>query len=299
MHRIDADLDSVESVRGLLAATRPEVILHFAGHVTATPDLSVVRPTFDSLLGSTVNILTAAAELGSCQRIVIPGSLTEPAPGQTDVPPSSPYVAAKWAASAYARMFHALYQTPVVIVRAAMTYGPGQPRQRLLPYVILSALSGQTPKLSNGRLEADWTYIDDMVEGILAAARVSGIEGLTIDLGTGERTSARRVVELALELMGTPARAEFGVLPSRPLECVRAADVAIARERLGWTARTSLRDGLCRTIAWFAEQEGRPVARSLLDAQQAVGDEVVRGAAQLSEPELAPVGDIQQRVSTV
>jgi UDP-glucose 4-epimerase len=266
VRRIRTDLDSVEAVRRLLAVTRPEVILHFSGHVTAATDVAVVRPIFDSLLRSTVNILAAAAEVGSCRRIVIPGSLTEPAPGQTEAPPSSPYAAAKWASSAYARMFYALYATPVVIVRAAMTYGPAQPRERLLPYVILSALAGQQPRLSSGHLQADWTYVDDIVEAILAAARVDGIDGLTIDLGTGQSISARSVVELALELMGTPLRPEFGALPDRPLECVRAADVTTARERLGWTATTPLRDGLRQTIAWFASHGGFSVRGSLRDA---------------------------------
>lgn len=297
MRRVQANLESLEAVKRLLSATRPDVILHFSGHVTATADLAVVRPTFDSLLGSTVNILAAAAELGGIRRIVIPGSLTEPAPGHTDAPPSSPYVVAKWASSAYARLFHLLYETPVVIVRAAMTYGPAQPRQRLVPHVILSVLSGQTPRLSSGSLQADWTYVQDMVEGILAAARVPGIEGVTIDLGTGTTTTAREVVELVLELMGTPVRAEYGVLANRPLECVRAADVTTARERLGWTATTPLREGLRRTIAWFASQEG-PLLRPL-DAQQAVGDQIVRGPAHMAEPELAPLRDVEQRVTTV
>jgi nucleoside-diphosphate-sugar epimerase len=264
-----------------------------------------VKPTFDSLLGSTVNILTAAAEVGCCQRIVVPGSLTEPAPDQADVPPSSPYAAAKWAASAYARMFHSMYRTPVVIARAAMTYGPGQPRHRLLPHVILSVLAGEVPRLTDGRLEADWTYIDDMIDGILAAARAPDIDGLTIDLGTGTTTSARRVVELTLELMDMPLRAEFGVLPSRPHERVRAADVAVARERLGWMASTSLRDGLERTIAWFKMQEagsmhsGLAIPLPSMNAQQSAGKEIVSGATHVSEPQPAPLSDVQQRVSPI
>lgn len=303
---VQTDLEDIKSVQRMLGSLKPDVILHFSGHVTAAPDLAAVRPTFDSLLSSTVNILTAAAELGCCRRIVIPGSLTEPPPGESDAAPTSPYAAAKWASSAYARMFHALYRLPVVIVRAAMTYGPGQPRHRLLPYVILSVLSDAPPRLTDGRLEADWTYVDDMVEGILAAASAPDVDGLTIDLGTGRTTSAREIVDLTLELMETPLRAEYGALPSRPNERVRAADVSLARERLGWTASTSLREGLQRTIAWFRAQEGSvqpdlavPLPVPAVKSQQSAGEEIVGGTAHVTEPNVAPLGDVQQGVRAV
>ncbi len=248
-----SDLIDLDDVRRLLAAVHPDLIFHFSGLVTGTPELQTVRTSFDSLLGSAVNFLSAAAEIG-CRRILLPGSMVEPEPGKTDVPPMSPYMAAKWAASAYARMFHALYRTPVVIVRVAYTYGPGQPDSRLLPYVIRSLLAGQRPRLSNGLFEGDWTYIDDMTDGILAAATAPAIEGLTIDLGTGKSTTAREVVELIVELLGTSVRPEFGVLPDRPSDRSRPADVDYARTTIGWTASTSLREGLLRTISWLKER---------------------------------------------
>ena len=248
-----ADLVDTDAARQLVSQTRPDLIFHFSGHVTATPELAAVRPTFETLLHSAVSVLIAATEAG-CQRIVLPGSLVEPEPGQTDVAPTSPYVAAKWAATTYARMFHALYETPVVIVRPAMTYGPGQPPSRLIPYVIRSLLAGEAPQLSTGRFEADWTYIDDMVAGIVAAARTPGIEGATLDLGTGKTASARAVIELTVQLMATPVRPAFGAVPDRPGDRVRAADVELTRSRIGWAASTSLDEGLRRTIAWYTAQ---------------------------------------------
>ena len=103
-------------------------------------------------------------------------------------------------------------------------------------------------------MEADWTYIDDMTDGIVAAATAPGIDGLTIDLGTGHVTTAREVVELVVELIGTSVRPLFGTLPDRPGERSHPADTQTARDRLGWTAVTSLREGLRRTIDWFRTQ---------------------------------------------
>jgi nucleoside-diphosphate-sugar epimerase len=87
-----------------------------------------VVPAFHSLLGSTLNLLAAVDELG-CGRVVLTGSLTEPRSSGDEVVPSSPYAAAKWASTAYARMFHALYGTPVVIVRPFMAYGRARTRE--------------------------------------------------------------------------------------------------------------------------------------------------------------------------
>jgi nucleoside-diphosphate-sugar epimerase len=248
------DLTDVESTRRLINATRPDFLFHLSGLVSAAPELQTVRNSFDSLLMSTVNVLTAATEAGGCRRIVVFGSMMEPEPGQTDVPPTSPYMAAKWAASACARMFHTLYQTPLVIVRPAVAYGPGQPMERLVPYVIRSLLAGEAPRLSNGFFTGDWTYVDDMTDGIVAVARTPSIDGLTIDLGTGKATSARTVVELIVELMGSKIQPNFGALPDRPADRSRPADVDFTRSKIGWIARTSLREGLLRTISWLKEQ---------------------------------------------
>lgn len=250
---VNVDVGDARATSELLSTIQPELIFHFAGFVSATPDIGAVRPTFDSLLASTVNLLTSATELG-CRRMILPGSMIEPPVANVDVTPMSPYMAAKWAASAYARMFYTLYRTPVVIVRPSMTYGPGQPRTRLVPQVLAALLRGEAPRLSSGKMEADWTYIDDMTDGILAAALAPAIEGLTIDLGTGHVTTAREVVELVVELLGTSIRPLFGALPDRPGERSHPADIRTARERLGWSATTSLREGLRRTIEWFQAQ---------------------------------------------
>ena len=248
---LQGDLSDLQTVRRVFASARPDVVFHFTGHVSAAPDKEAVRTTLDSLLVSAVNVLIAAAEQET-GRVVLPGSLVEPESGDTEFTPTSPYVVAKWAASAYGRMFQFLYETPVVIVRPAYAYGPWQPEGRLVPYVIKSLLAGETPKLSNARFEADWIYIDDVVEGMLAAARAQGVEGKTIDLGTGHVATARDIVQLIIELMGGRARAECGARPDRPGDRTRAADVAAAKRQIGWSPSTSLRDGLQRTIDWFA-----------------------------------------------
>src|SRR5262245_8935529 len=173
-----ADCSDERAARRLVAALRPDRVFHLAGRVGAAPDPALVQPTFSSLLASTVHLLAAAAE-SDCGRIVLVGSLTEP--DCVDQAPSSPYAAAKWAAGAYARMFGSLFELPIVIVRPFMTYGPGQHPTKLVAYVTLAALRGEVARVSSGLWRADWVYVDDVIDGMLAASIAPGVEGSTLD----------------------------------------------------------------------------------------------------------------------
>lgn len=261
LHWWQADLADIASVRKLLGDIRPETIFHLSGHVTAAPGMEFALSTFDSHVVTTVYLLTAATELG-CGRIVLTASLTEPQSLYADAVPSSPYAAAKWATGVYGRMFHALYHTPVTIVRPYMTYGPMQNPHKIIPYVTLSLLRGESPKLASGQWRADWVYIQDVVDGLLAAAQAPGVEGCTIDLGSGVLLSVREVVDNIVELVGASIDPSFGALPDRPAEEMRAADLASARDRLRWRPATSLESGLACTVAWYREQANAPGPRS-------------------------------------
>jgi UDP-glucose 4-epimerase len=97
-----------------------------------------------------VNLLTAVAKSAPAARVVLAGSLEEPHQPD-DLTPSSPYAAAKWAATAYARMFAALWDVRVSVVQIAMAYGPGQfDATKLVPYAALALLRGDAVRLSSG-----------------------------------------------------------------------------------------------------------------------------------------------------
>ena len=216
--------------------------------------LDLVLPTFHSLLTSTVNLLAVSSE-EPCRRIVLVASLTEPETRQGEITPGSPYAAAKWASTTYGRMFHRLFGTPCVLVRLFMAYGPGQNEDKLIPSVALSLLKGEPPKISSGKWQADWVYIDDVIEGFLQAALVPQIEGSTIDLGSGTLVSVRTVVEELVSVIGSDIKPKFDAFPDRPFEPVRLADTASAFVRFGWKASTSLERGLQQTVDWYREQQ--------------------------------------------
>lgn len=252
-----SDSRELESLRRVFGDLRPEVVFDLASYVGGGRELALVPETLHANLVGTVNVMIAATESG-VRRIVLAGSMEEPDPGDGAPVPAFPYAAAKWAASAYARMCHALYGTPVVITRMAMGYGPRQrDLRKLVPHVVVSLLRGQKPKLSSGVREADWTLGDDLAEGMAYAAAVPGVEGRTVDLGTGRLTSVREVALEIAAIVDSGLEPEFGALADRQREQDHYADVDGAVRSLGWRARTSLREGLEQTVDWWRAEMAR------------------------------------------
>jgi UDP-glucose 4-epimerase len=249
-----ADFADLAEARRVVAAVGPDLIFHLGGQVTARTERDLVVPTMESLLVSTVNALVAASEQ-SCRRIVLVGSMDEPeAAGGEDPVPASPYATAKWASGAYGRMFHRVFGTPVVIARPSMTYGPGQRPTKLIPHVIISLLRNEPPELANGERVADWVYVDDVIDGFLAAAGAPGVEGRSFDLGSGIPRSNRSLVDEIIALMGSDVEPSYGAIPGRAAESERLALVDDSKAALGWEANTTIRDGLERTIEWYASR---------------------------------------------
>lgn len=248
------DLSDTSAIRKLMVAMKPDIVFHLASHVAGSRDLRLVWPTFEGNLVSTVNLLTIASEIG-CQRIILAGSLEEPEFDSGEPVPCSPYAASKGASSSYARMFHALYQTPVVIARLFMVYGPGhQDVKKLIPYVTLSLLNKQPPKLGSGQRQIDWIYVDDVVDGLIAAALTPNIEGRTIDVGSGTLVSIRAIVQQLADQIDPCVELLWGAFPDRSMEQTRVANISRTHEMIGWNPKTSLAAGLERTVDWYRKQ---------------------------------------------
>lgn len=247
-----ADLADPEQARRLLAAARPELVFHLGSLVTGKTDLRLVLPILQANLVAAVNVLVAATECG-VSRVLHAGSMEEPRPdGAWPVCPS-PYAAAKTAEGIYARTFRALYGTPSVWLRIFMTYGPGPSDPgRLVPYCVRSFLRGESPEVRSWDRRVDWIYVEDVVDAFVAATVATGVEGRTVDVGSGRLVSVGEVVETIARIAGVGVTPHQGT-SDRPLEGESVADPASAAA-IGWRPRTSLEEGLRRTVEWHRER---------------------------------------------
>ena len=178
--RVSDDRDCAGSSCG---AVKPDVIFTWRSDQTArragVRPADITQPA-DQHRESPDARSAPAAAAGSCSS-GRSRSRRQPAEAAT---PTSPYGAAKWAAGAYARMFYGS-TAPVVSVRPFMTYGPGQAVDKLIPSTILSLLRREPPRLSSARRRARLDLRRRRHRGLLRAATARGVEGRTIDLGSG------------------------------------------------------------------------------------------------------------------
>lgn len=253
-HWITGNLVNLDFTRDVIHSLQPDYLFHLAGYVTGSRELKEVPLTYQNILTTTINILISSHE-AEIKRIVLAGSLEEPDSSADDRIPVSPYAAAKCSASMYARMFHKLYETPIVIPRIFMVYGPGrQNTEKLVPYVIQSLIKQNKPQLTSGTRPIDWIYLEDVVEGLIRMALQSGVEGKTIDLGRGELYTVREICEHIQSQIKNDIKIEFGDLGDRPFERIDKADIDKTRELLGWEPSVGVEEGLQKTIAWFTKR---------------------------------------------
>jgi UDP-glucose 4-epimerase len=202
----------------------------------------------DANTRAAVAVMTAAREEPGA-RVVLAGSIEEP---RGDEAPVSPYAAAKAAATGYARLFHAQDDLPVTVLRIAMVYGPDQPDVgKLVPHVCTALARGIAPSVGSGTRGVDWVYVEDVVEALVLAAVRPEAPGHVLDVGSGRAVTIAEVVAELADLAGHRGPLGLGAREDRRDEHVHLADPAPAAEVLGWRARTPLRDGLARTLAWY------------------------------------------------
>jgi UDP-glucose 4-epimerase len=245
------DVTDHAAVDALVRRCRPDAIIHLASEVSGSRDRDLVLPMLRANLVAAVNVMLSCSAAG-CRRLVLAGSMEEPDLGDPGAVAQSPYAVAKWGALAYARFFHALYDLSVIHLRVFMVYGPGQRDVRkLVPYVTLSLLRGQTPKLASGAREVDWIYVDDVVDAFLRAAIAQEAEGASLDIGSGKLVPVRGLVGRLCEVVGTDIEPIFGAISDRRLERVRVADPTRAADAIGWRPVTTLDEGLRRTVDFY------------------------------------------------
>ncbi|MBN1248453.1 MAG: NAD-dependent epimerase/dehydratase family protein [Anaerolineae bacterium] len=246
-----------------VAEPAPITIFHLAAIGMADPGLSMYAACQVNV-GGVIHILEAvrAAENARSaswphtsplvRRVVMVGSSYEYGARRSDdeLDPFNPYSASKAAAWAFARAAYNAWGTPVVWARPFQVYGPGQLSRALVPAAILAALRGEDFRMTKGEQQRDFVFVDDVVDGLVAAGGAPDIEGRVLDLGTGQLRRLCDVVARIWELAGGQGRILPGALPYRPGE-VPAIPANVRRTRLltGWESKTSLDEGLRTTIA--------------------------------------------------
>ena len=238
-----------------------EIVLHLAALIAIPYSYLAPRSYMRTNVEGSLNVLEAARRLGT--RRVVHTSTSEvygtakhtPIDEGHPLQGQSPYSASKIGADMIAEAYFRSFDTPVVTVRPFNTFGPRQSARAFIPTIISQAIRGDTIRLGSLTPQRDMTYVSDTVEGFMRAAITPGVEGETINLGTGLAHSIGEFATRILKLMGgdnvilhdavrhRPERSEVMQLVSNNAKAARI---------LNWHPAVSLDEGLRKAITFIS-----------------------------------------------
>lgn len=241
-----------------------DVVVHLAALVAIPYSYSAPESFVDTNVRGTLNVLEAARK-GAVKRVVHTSTsevygtpATLPIRESDSLNAHSPYAATKVAADQLAMSYFRSFGTPVTTLRPFNTYGPRQSTRAVLPTILTQLLGGKR-SVALGRTDTrrDMTFVSDTVDGFVRACGVPGIEGDTIQLGTGLSHSIEELFATACRVLGVEADIKLDSRRLRPdlsEVLVLQSDPSRARERLGWRAEVALEDGIRRTADWLRDR---------------------------------------------
>jgi nucleoside-diphosphate-sugar epimerase len=262
----EGDVRDADRLDQLIETAEPELVFHLAAVGVNEPFIAAETALQVNLHG-TLNLLQAVqnsrgaghrapGHRAPVRRVVVVGTSYEYGEGGA-LDPGNVYAASKVAAWAFCRMHYRAYGTPVVVARPFNVYGPGQNPRALIPAAIEAACGGRDFPTTPGEQRRDFVHVDDVVGGLIALATAEGVDGESVDLGTGQATSVRDVVERVYALVKrrssgltqNSGRPLIGALPYRPgVVWELVADAQRTEELTGWRAKIGLDEGLQETL---------------------------------------------------
>jgi UDP-glucuronate 4-epimerase len=259
---IKADIRDRSALRGVFAGQPFDAIVHLAAMAGVRASVDDPWLYYDVNLTGTLNLLEAAREAGRPNFVF---ASTSSAYGATEVipfvetdpsdRPMCPYPASKRAAEMLGFTYRHLHGLDFTALRFFTVYGP-RGRPDMMAYKVLESVrvGREVPLFNNGQMHRDWTFVGDIVQGVVAAAdRRLGYE--IINLGRGEPVLLADFVRSLEELAGKKAK----LVPAPMMEADVAytyADISKARALLGYAPVVSVKEGVQRFYEWYRSAVG-------------------------------------------
>ena len=255
----EVDITDGAAIGGLIARVKPQAIVHLAG--MAGVRRSIERPAYYARVNveGTVHLLQSAVEHKVAKFLFASSSSVygnrSRVPFSEEDPveePISPYAATKRAGELLCHTYWHLYRLPVSCLRFFTVYGPRQrPDLAIQKFTRLMEQGRPVPMYGDGSTSRDYTFIDDIVEGILAA--LDRCDGYRIyNLGGSEPVMLRQLIGELEEVLGKKAVIEQQAPQAGDVERTYA-DLSRSTAELGYRPKTRLKEGLRRFVGWYRE----------------------------------------------
>jgi nucleoside-diphosphate-sugar epimerase len=247
-----------------------EFVLHQAAIASVPRSVKDPITSNRANIDASLNVLVAARDAG-VKRVVYAGSSsvygdTPTLPKHEGMTPNplSPYALQKLVGEEYCRVFTRLYGLQTVTIRYFNVFGPrqdpGSPYSGVISLFATALLEGRQPTIyGNGEQTRDFTYVANVVDGVLKACEARDANGQTINVATGSRMSLNELLNVMNRLAGTnlePLRQEARAGDVKDSQ----ADISKAQSLLGYQPTVSSEDGLKRTLEWYRSERAAPSA---------------------------------------
>ncbi len=257
-----ADLSDTEAVSDVIRRFKPEIVFHLAAYYIVEHKPSDIIPLYNSNVLGLVNLLDAAFNTGvklfvnTSTFFVYDGTRHS----HLNIKPVNLYANTKLHGE-HACNYYAERGMKCITFRLFPPYGEMDNVRKFIPFVILSALNGETTELktSLGYQKWDFTYVGDIIDAYMSLISTfmpyspdTSKSHEIFDIGTGYSPTLRTVVNCILNMLNSKINPVWGTLPYRNNEVFYAcADTSVAETRLGWKAKSTLFDGLKKTVDWY------------------------------------------------
>jgi UDP-glucuronate 4-epimerase len=254
---VEADIRNYNSLKKLFSNEVFDVIVHLAAKAGVRPSVADPRTYNEVNVTGTMNLLDLAQRNGIKKFVFassssVYGPAAKP-PFKEDAPhsPISPYAATKAAGEMLAHTYSHLYDMQMVCLRFFTVYGARQrPDLAIHKFARLIASNRPIPVYGDGTAERDFTYIDDIMQGVLAAIEYDATPFEVFNLGESQTVTVNRMIELLEDALGQKAVIERK--PLQPGDMPRThADISKARRLLNYKPTTAIEEGIKKFAEWF------------------------------------------------
>lgn len=257
LHIIAGDLVAIKEAAVSIRNFTPDVTFHLGWHGVGSRYRNDPSQITQNLYGG-LELVQLVHEAG-CQRWVGLGSQAEYGPYNgvliEDLParPVTIYGVVKLCLGLLSQKLCEVYNIGFIWLRLLAAYGPMDDPDHLIPQVILTLLRGEKPSVTRGEQRWDYLYVEDVARAILQSATNPGAQGI-FNLGSGEAHTVCSIVERIRDFIDPTLPLGFGEVPYRSDQIMHLqADITKLQRVTDWKPKTSLVDGLKRTVEWYKE----------------------------------------------
>ncbi len=241
--------DITRDLKKLIHEIKPDIIFHLAAYSNASRAEKHLIPAIKTNIEGTTNLLNTVKDT-NLKRFINISSSEVYGPSETEfietqkLEPVSPYGITKATAEHICNFYYKTYHVPIVNIRPIMVYGPNQPENKIIPFIMKSCKENKNFDMTSGEQTRDFIHVDDLIEALIKSATLP-VVGETFNIGTTKEISIKNLALKIKELTNSQSQINFGAIPTKPNEVMRMhININKAKTLLDWEPKITLDEGL-------------------------------------------------------